>query len=244
MMGHNVYWTKDVAENLGIVTSTLRKWCLLMEKANYTFDRNEKGQRVFYDKDMIVLRKIKQLTQRKGMTLESAIYQVVESSLSAETNNVPDPLNELNTNESKDEKIEELEEKLSVTVRYMEEQKLFNKELLDRLNKQQDFFREALQQQSNSSNLFLQEAVKKEQEKEQREKQLEMLQQQYNEEIQNLNDQFKQLHAAMQHKSEDNDQSEENQVLLREIKEAKEMIAAGKEKEKRGFWGKIFKKSN
>jgi hypothetical protein len=77
MMGHNAYFTKDVAGNLDIKTSTLRKYCLLLESAGYKFERNEKDQRIFYDKDLVTLRRLKEYTTEKGMTLDNAVKEVV-----------------------------------------------------------------------------------------------------------------------------------------------------------------------
>ncbi|MFP3887414.1 hypothetical protein U8V97_18425 [Priestia filamentosa] len=57
----NAYSTKKAAENLGISTLTLRKWCLLLEKEKYIFDRNKNNNHIFYDTDLLALRHIKKL---------------------------------------------------------------------------------------------------------------------------------------------------------------------------------------
>jgi DNA-binding transcriptional MerR regulator len=72
----NAYSTKQAVDNLGISTSTLRKWCLLLEKEKHTFNRNENNNRIFYDTDLLALRHIKKLTQEEGRTLENAAKDV------------------------------------------------------------------------------------------------------------------------------------------------------------------------
>lgn len=44
------FWTKEVAEQLEIGTSTLRKWCLALEQENYSFVKGAKNSRAFVQK--------------------------------------------------------------------------------------------------------------------------------------------------------------------------------------------------
>lgn len=72
------FYSKDVSENLQIAASTLRKWSAMLEDAGYSFYKNDKGQRLYYEKDIVALRHLKRLTQDEGMTLESAVNEVVK----------------------------------------------------------------------------------------------------------------------------------------------------------------------
>lgn len=72
-----VYGSGDVADVLQIQESTLRKYCLLLEKAGYEFLKNEVGHRAFFDDDVIVLRKMIALKNDADMTLEEATKSVV-----------------------------------------------------------------------------------------------------------------------------------------------------------------------
>ena len=72
-----VYGSGDVADVLQIQESTLRKYCLLLEKAGYEFLKNEVGHRAFFDDDVIVLRKMIGLKNDADMTLEEAVKSVV-----------------------------------------------------------------------------------------------------------------------------------------------------------------------
>jgi len=55
------YYSKDVAIELEITTSTLRRWYIELEKEGYIFHRNEKEQRVYYERDFRALREMKKL---------------------------------------------------------------------------------------------------------------------------------------------------------------------------------------
>jgi DNA-binding transcriptional MerR regulator len=53
------YFSKEVALQLDINASTLRQWCLAIEREGYTLERNNKDQRIFYERDINMLFKIK-----------------------------------------------------------------------------------------------------------------------------------------------------------------------------------------
>lgn len=55
------YFAKDVAADLEITTSTLRRWSIELEKLNYSFERNEKEQRIYYERDFKAFRELKKL---------------------------------------------------------------------------------------------------------------------------------------------------------------------------------------
>lgn len=52
-----VYSPSEIAELIDIKESTLRKYCLLLEKSGISFQRNNRGQRWYNDNDVIMLRK-------------------------------------------------------------------------------------------------------------------------------------------------------------------------------------------
>lgn len=41
------YWGSEVAKNLGIGSSTLRKYCLALEEVGYPFERGSNNSRIF-----------------------------------------------------------------------------------------------------------------------------------------------------------------------------------------------------
>lgn len=72
-MNERAFWTKEVAETLEIGTSTLRKWALALENQGYEFVRGEKNSRAFLERDIVVLRRMKELIQTAGMTTDAAV---------------------------------------------------------------------------------------------------------------------------------------------------------------------------
>ncbi|MED1568510.1 DUF3967 domain-containing protein [Bacillus paramycoides] len=72
-----LYSPSDVAEQLGIQSSTLRKYADVLEKEGYTFIKNERGHRKYRESDVMVLRKVIHLKNDTDMTLENATKQIV-----------------------------------------------------------------------------------------------------------------------------------------------------------------------
>jgi len=70
------YFAKDVAADLEVTTSTLRRWSIELEKAGYKFERNEKDQRIYYDRDFKAFRELKKLISN-SVVLIDAINAVV-----------------------------------------------------------------------------------------------------------------------------------------------------------------------
>lgn len=72
------FWSREVSEQLKIGSSTLRKWCGILEQHGYTFARDDQERRAFTDHDLDALRHFKELTQDKGMALDNAAQLIVE----------------------------------------------------------------------------------------------------------------------------------------------------------------------
>jgi hypothetical protein len=73
----NIYGSSDVAVLLKVKESTLRKYTLMLEKAGYEFDKNGYGQRGFYDRDVVALKKLIEIKNHPDMTLERACNAVM-----------------------------------------------------------------------------------------------------------------------------------------------------------------------
>jgi hypothetical protein len=74
------YWTKEVAETLGISDSYLRKWCLELEKNGYPFlkvkDGKNRDNRAFTEHDVIALRKFQSLLSQPNITRAQAAEMI------------------------------------------------------------------------------------------------------------------------------------------------------------------------
>ncbi|MED1383820.1 DUF3967 domain-containing protein [Bacillus mycoides] len=71
------YSPGDVAEQLGIQSSTLRKYADVLEREGYTFIKNERGHRKYRESDVMVFRNVINLKNDTDMTLENATKQIV-----------------------------------------------------------------------------------------------------------------------------------------------------------------------
>ncbi|AAY60675.1 DUF3967 domain-containing protein (plasmid) [Bacillus cereus] len=72
-----LYSPGEVAEQLHIQSSTLRKYADVLEKEGYTFIKNERGHRKYRESDVMVFRKVINLKNDTDMTLENATKQIV-----------------------------------------------------------------------------------------------------------------------------------------------------------------------
>lgn len=73
------YWSKEVADLLNVAGSTMRKWCLALEDKGYKFTRGANNSRVFYDRDILLLRRLKSLVQENKMALDTSIKLVLST---------------------------------------------------------------------------------------------------------------------------------------------------------------------
>lgn len=55
------YWSKEIAKLLDISTSTLRKWSIALESEGYIFIRDKNDRRVYLERDIMTLHKMKEL---------------------------------------------------------------------------------------------------------------------------------------------------------------------------------------
>lgn len=151
----SAYTTKEISELLEIGTSTLRKWCLALEKNENLFLRTDANKRLFTDHDIIILKHFKELVQVGNMPLESA-SSVVTSRFKKETfsTGTPTVLQENKDKERSlmrsDEVIDDLINHIKLQQEHMERQERFNKDLIDRLDKQQSYIEERLNERDKS----------------------------------------------------------------------------------------------
>ena len=125
---------KETAVLLGIQGSTLRKYCKLLEEAGYNIHRNEQNYRGFFDKDIVLLRRLIAITKQPAMTLEQAISAVLSS---------------INIDSMARTAMHEVTESPYITKQAFEEyqhkQEVFQKELLDQLSKQTKYISASLE---------------------------------------------------------------------------------------------------
>jgi DNA-binding transcriptional MerR regulator len=82
------YSTKDIANIVGIATPTVRKYAQALEKAGYTFIKNDQGFRIFSDNDVQIFERIKEMSNDTGMPVDRIASMLV----SEQKNDASDPI--------------------------------------------------------------------------------------------------------------------------------------------------------
>ena len=76
-----MYDTEMVSKVLGVQSSTIRKYCALMQKYGYEFNKNSVGHRVFYTKDISIIKEIVELKNSSSLTLADAVRTILNSDI-------------------------------------------------------------------------------------------------------------------------------------------------------------------
>lgn len=133
------YWNKDVSRLLGIADSTVRKWCLALERNGYTFIRGHKESRAFLKHDINALKHFQDLTKVGSFTIEQAAKIVVEQYSDRRDSDITASV------PSNNERSESVAESyLKKMVELQQEQVDVNKELLKRLSERDKLIEEQL----------------------------------------------------------------------------------------------------
>jgi hypothetical protein len=136
------YSPKEMSVTLDIGDSTLRKWCLALEKNGYKFFRNEQDKRIFVEADLVILRHFQNLVKQHNMQLDNAAMLVVDrfgkGAFEVSTDIV------LAEKEEEQRDLMRSNEVIEKLMSHIEKQEQFNRELIDRLDKQEKYIEESL----------------------------------------------------------------------------------------------------
>ncbi|MEI2357432.1 DUF3967 domain-containing protein [Mesobacillus zeae] len=142
------YSPKEISITLDIGDSTLRKWCIALEKSGYQFIRNDHNSRVFVEGDLIVLRHFQNLVKQHNMMLDNAANLVVDRfgkrAFEVGTGVVP-----AGNQEEQRDLTRSKEEVITQLLEHIKRQDEFNKELIARLDQQQKYIDERLEKMDN-----------------------------------------------------------------------------------------------
>lgn len=133
----SVYGSSDIAVTLKIQESTVRKYCLILEKVGYEFLKNEHGHRAFFDHDVIVLKKIIELKSGTDMTLEESAKAVIAWK-KGNAVSVSD-MDEKNYNARYNELLKDFKA-------FKDQQMDFNKDLIQEIRNQREYINNRLEQ--------------------------------------------------------------------------------------------------
>lgn len=98
--GINLNTTKNVIKELGIGESTLRKYCIALEKVGYKFTKKESGKRLFNESDVEIISKMKEIVRNESASLKESATKIFLK-LSIE----PKPVDELTIKEYKNQRV-------------------------------------------------------------------------------------------------------------------------------------------
>ncbi|WP_332699346.1 hypothetical protein [Halalkalibacter lacteus] len=146
MQQETAYWTYQVAEHLGIADSTLRKWCILLEKNGYVFTKGANDSRAFTEHDIMALKQFQELSKDRKVTKERAAVVVVEKFKKNIGNDGTPPVPVDKSREEMRYILEELER----LKKSEEEQRQFNEELVQRLDRQEKYIEESLEKRDKA----------------------------------------------------------------------------------------------
>lgn len=134
------YWNHEIAKVLGIGESTLRKWCLELEKNGYEFVKGAKDSRAFLEHDLQALTYFKQLTKNEKIAQEKAAQSVVEKYSRSRGNEktLPVPLEKVYS-------FEHFEKTINQLLEHSKRQEEFNIALLQKLEQQEYYIKESLE---------------------------------------------------------------------------------------------------
>ena len=138
-----MYDTEMVSKVLGVQSSTIRKYCALMQKYGYEFNKNSVGHRVFYKKDILIIKEIVELKNSGSLTLTEAVRTILNLDIADITDIESMP------SLSYEKILKEFEE-------FKNQQMEFNKKLLEQLEKQEDYIKNSI----NERDLKLIAAIK------------------------------------------------------------------------------------
>lgn len=72
------YSTQDIADMIGVKSVTVRKYSAAIETAGYIIERSDHNHRIYSDTDAMMLRQLKTLCDKSGMSVEMCANIVVE----------------------------------------------------------------------------------------------------------------------------------------------------------------------
>jgi len=151
-----IYDATIVSKILGVQESTLRKYCLLMQKYNFEFNKNSVGHRIFYKKDIEVIKRIIDLKNASSLTLDQAVKTILASDIN-DIDDITDITSISNPDLSKI--LDEFTEYKKEQMQFNKEQMEFNKKLIEQLEKQDHYIKNKLEERDKKLMLALKESM-------------------------------------------------------------------------------------
>ncbi|GAE32863.1 DUF3967 domain-containing protein [Halalkalibacter hemicellulosilyticus] len=148
MTKEKVYTPKQIADELGIGSSTLRKWCLSLEQTGYSFMRSSKDQRLFTSTDLKYLHQFNVLIKEHHFTLKNA-SMVIYTGFQQQASKSQAP-SVLHQEEQKQPFYDEQKEIIQKMSEQLEKQEHFNRALLERLDQRDQKLEERMNERDQN----------------------------------------------------------------------------------------------
>jgi DNA-binding transcriptional MerR regulator len=137
------YTGRELAEVLGIGASTLRKWCMLLERHGYRFQRDGQNRREYRQADVVALRTFFELTREKMMPMDKAAAAIVNRIAPSQPNRLETAAALAPRTVSR---YDELERQVIALAQHVQNQDAVQMALLERLEKQERYIRSTIKE--------------------------------------------------------------------------------------------------
>ena len=144
-----IYSTQAVSKIVGVHDRTLRGYCTLMQKHNYSFQKNKNGHRIYYKQDIEMIKKIVDLKRSSSLTIKEAVSEVLGA-------HVEDLKNGSEKRPKEKMGMNHLLEEFSA---FKNEQMEFNKKLLEQLIKQEHYIKNSIEERDKKLMLAMKESM-------------------------------------------------------------------------------------
>ena len=135
--------TSNVASMFGVHHNTVRKWVSVLEKRGYAIKHEQRGKvqvKLFNEEDIEVLRIIHEVVKNPNVSLEQAVTLAIEATVQPDERGA----NAVEVASVSPEPVPSVEARLKIHAQQLQAQLAFNKELVDRLERNQRFIEESI----------------------------------------------------------------------------------------------------
>lgn len=140
------YSTKDISRLTDMAESTVRKYALLLEKNDYRFVRNSSGNRIFTELDIKVFLELK-ATPKEEKTIEEIASDIASEYIAKAVTSKLDETGDTQLHQGFDPAmLATLTKKIDVLTDMHQKQLGFNQALIKKLDQQQSYIEERLEQ--------------------------------------------------------------------------------------------------
>ncbi|QCR34104.1 MerR family transcriptional regulator [Lysinibacillus sp. SGAir0095] len=144
-----IYNTLAVSKIVGVHERTLRNYCTLMQKHHYDFQKNKNGHRIYYKKDIEIIKKIVDLKNSSSLTIKQAVSEILGTAI--------DELHESHQKNSEEKR--DINTLLEEFAAFKNEQMEFNKTLLEQLIKQEHYIKNSIEQRDKKLMFAMKESM-------------------------------------------------------------------------------------